>query len=104
MIEWKILSLKSKKIDGCVTQITYQCRITDDIDGGARKIGDISIGGDPSGEGFIPYDNIMEEDALGWLYEELGSLKESIEAEVEQKIIDRAQRRAVREYSTGTPW
>jgi hypothetical protein len=105
MADWKILSLKSKKEDGCIIEISYQCTISDPNGGGsARKIGQISISGTTDVEGFIPYDNVTESDALSWLYNALGDEKQNIEDEVALKVIERAQRRAARQYTNGTPW
>lgn len=105
MTEWKILNLRSKKENGCVDQISYQCTVSDSDSGlTARKIGVVSIEGDVNDEGFIPYNSIMESDALNWLFEELGSEKATIETETSLKVSERIAKRAAREYTTGTPW
>ena len=104
MANWKIVSLKSRKEDGVISQITYQC-VVENEGGSARKIGEISINiADANSEDFIPYDNVMESDVISWLYQELGSEKENIEAELALKIADRVQRRAAGQFNNGTPW
>ena len=101
---WTILNLKRNINDDLVTEITYQCRVTEG-NNSQRKIGNISIDGDASHPEFIAFENLTEEIILSWLTDELTEVKMTeISKNLENDIAESIARRVAITSKRGTPW
>jgi hypothetical protein len=100
---WRIINLKRQSSDDLVTNITYECKMTEGNDSN-RKIGNIDIVGDANDPNFIPFTDLTEETILVWLFNELGTGKDAIELELSTFITERVSKRAARVHKNGTPW
>ena len=98
---WKIYDLKRTITDNVVTKITYACE-SEFSGSGTRKIGELSITGNPSDEGFIDYENLTEGDVLGWVTGSIdtGAIETLCSSSIAQQIEARV---AVTEVN-GKPW
>ena len=98
---WKIYELKRTIADGVVNNITYACESNlDEIF--VREIGDVSITGSPSDEGFIEYDELTENIVLGWVQANVdqSAIETSLSASIARDVI---AKEAITE-ATGKPW
>jgi hypothetical protein len=98
---WKIYDLERLKADGVVTKVTYGCE-TNDGDFSARKIGEFTLTGAASDDGFIAYDDLSEGNVLGWVDSNVD--KAAIEAELVESINNNKLLIAAETTATGTPW
>ncbi len=98
---WSILNLKRTTSTGVVTEIKYQCQSEHDnmID---RQIERLIITGSTSDEGFIEYDNLTEENVLGWVNNLVDT--SSIETSLSSSIEDMLEVISQNTSSEGTPW
>ncbi len=98
---WSILNLKRTTSTGVVTEIKYQCQSEHDnmID---RQIEKLVITGSTSDEGFIEYDNLTEENVLGWVNNLVDT--SSIETSLSSSIEDMLEVISQNTSSEGTPW
>lgn len=98
---WSILNLKRVTSTGVVTEIKYQCQSEHDnmID---RQIEKLIITGSTSDEGFIEYDNLTEENVLGWVNNLADT--SSIETSLSSSIEDMLEVISQNTSSEGTPW
>ena len=98
---WSILNLKRTTSTGVVTEIKYQCQSEHDnmID---RQIERLIITGSTSDEGFIEYDNLTEENVLGWVNNLVDT--SSIETSLSSSIEDMLEVISQNHSSEGTPW
>jgi hypothetical protein len=103
MVNWKILDLKSQISDNLVVEVSYECRVTIDkfMD---RKIGRVTLTGDTTDVGFIPFNDLTEEITLNWVFDSLGDEKEEIESILTSNIDDNIAKRTARTHKNGTPW
>tara|TARA_Y100000114_G_scaffold156044_1_gene181822 strand:+ start:1500 stop:1844 length:345 start_codon:yes stop_codon:yes gene_type:complete len=98
---WKIYELRRTLSDGVVNEITFGCEselnsIT------ARKIEDLEISGSAGDPGFIPFDNLTENDVLGWIYSTVDT--SSIETLNSASIAQSISASAAITEGYGLPW
>lgn len=93
MATWKIVQLDRKTADGFVTTAHWTVTATDG-DFSASAYGSVGF----SGELTTPYDDLTEEQVLGWVWEQID--KAEIEVNLAAQI--NAQKNPV--SATGVPW
>ena len=100
---WAIPSMKRLTDDGVVVQATYifQAQEQNFIN---RKVGDMTFSGSVDEPGFIPYDQLTQDDVLGWVFTELGDQKAAIEAEITLATETQYSSSIANPYSNGVPW
>lgn len=99
---WKIYDLKRVIADGMVIQATYACESKEN-NSSTRYIGDIQLTtGSISDPGFISYDNLTEDNVLGWVTESIDTA--SIETENSASIARNILQRSKITKRNGTPW
>ncbi len=98
---WKIYDLKRTITDGVVTEITYACE--SQLSGsGTRKIGELEVVGSREDTDFIPYEDLTQDDVLGWVDSNVD--KTVFETENSASIALNIIARAAITESNGTPW
>ncbi len=98
---WKIYDLKRTIADGVVTEITYACE--SQLSGsGTRKIGELEVVGSMEDTDFIPYEDLTQDDVLGWVDSNVD--KTVFETENSASIASDIIARAAITESNGTPW
>jgi hypothetical protein len=100
---WKIAGMKRIDSTGLVVDVTY---IFNAEEGNVldRKVGSMTFSGSTNEPGFVPYEDLTEEIVLGWVYNELGSEKTTIENEVTERVQDRIDAQQNNPYKQGVPW
>jgi hypothetical protein len=100
---WKIAGMKRIDSTGLVVGVTY---IFNAEEGNVldRKVGSMTFSGSTNEPGFVPYEDLTEEIVLGWVYNELGSEKTTIENEVTERVQDRIDAQQNNPYKQGVPW
>jgi hypothetical protein len=101
---WQILDTKYQTADGLITTVTYNCmvQLEEHID---RKIGEITLTGDVSAEGFISYPNLTEEAIVGWVKNILGETEiTSIETTLQNNVTARKVIKDTQITKQGLPW
>ncbi len=98
---WKIYDLKRTIASGVVVKINYACESNFNSTS-TRKIGDLTITGSSSDEGFVEYDQLTENIVLGWVQANVdqSAIETSNSASIAQNIV---AKEAITE-STGKPW
>lgn len=99
---WKIYNLERIKSDGMVTEVTYACE-SELNQAGTREIKKIALTtGSASDSGFISYNNLSENNVLGWI---TGSIDtSSIESANSASIAIQINNLAAETTEEGTPW
>lgn len=84
-IKWRIIEIERMLDNDMVIKVTYACNVSSPnfMD---RKIGEITLEGDTSSEGFIPFEDLTEEIVITWVK---NMLTESGVQDIENKVIDR---------------
>lgn len=100
---WKIYDLKRTISTGVVDAITYACE-SEDSGHGAREIGYLTVTGNPSDEGFIPYDNLTEETVLAWVTGSADVDTTAIETLCSASIASSISASAAITEANGIPW
>jgi len=99
---WKILDLESLKSSGLVTKVSYQC----DAHKNSlytRRIGEIILTGSIDDEGYIEYDNLTQDNVLGWLDSKID--KSAIETSLSESIaLDEIEISSSIQTKIGVPW
>jgi len=98
---WKIYDLKRVTSNGLVTEVTYACESQQDFTA-TRKVGTLTLDGSPGEEGFIAFDNLTEEEVLGWVNSNIDEA--SIEVANSSSIATQIRNEALVTESNGTPW
>jgi len=80
---WSIPNLERKTADGFVFVCHWVCRATDG-DFSASSYGTAGFQQDPEPESFTPYEDLTEEQVLGWLFNSID--KDATEAALAAKI------------------
>lgn len=96
-ITWQILLLERELSDGGVYQVHWDCSAR--AEGlSARRYGAIAVIADPESPDFIAYDDLTENDCLGWVWAQVS--KDDTEAGVAAEL------EAIKNPTTGTgvPW
>lgn len=98
---WKIYDLKRTITDGVITEITYACE--SQLSGSStRKIGNLTVVGSADDADFIPYEDLTQDDVLGWVDSNVD--KTVFETENSASIASSIVARAAITESNGTPW
>ena len=82
-IVWSIPTLERHTADGFVYTAHWVCRATDG-DFSASSYGTAGFQQDPEAESFTPYEDLTEEQVLGWLWNSID--KDATEAALAAKI------------------
>tara|TARA_Y100000389_G_scaffold58694_1_gene54676 strand:- start:2762 stop:3073 length:312 start_codon:yes stop_codon:yes gene_type:complete len=99
---WKIYDLKRIIADGMVIQATYACESKEN-NASTRYVGDIELTtGSISDPGFITYDNLTQDNVLGWVAGSIDTA--SIETENSASIAKNILQRSKITKRNGTPW
>ena len=101
---WKIIDLKSRIADGLVIKVTYTCKVRlDDIL--ARIVGELELTGDSSDPGYIPFENLAEEDVLEWVKDSLGQTQiTAIETGLKNNVTAQKAQKDAETVTSGLPW
>lgn len=98
---WKIYDLKRTIIDGVITEITYACE-SNHNEVNTRTIGEVTIEGSASDADFINFDDLTQDDVLGWLDSIIS--KPTIETLNATTLNNRIAEQSAITESNGTPW
>ena len=98
---WKILDLKRTISNGVVNLVAYGC-FTEHEEERTRTIADLEVTGSVDDPGFISYDDLTQEDVLGWVDANVD--KAAIESQNEDKINPYIAQKAAVTEANGTPW
>ena len=97
-ITWSIPAMDSRTADGFVLTVHYDATATNE-EFSETIYGSVSL--PPDSELTVPYDEISEEIAVGWVKSTLGEEKvEEIETELGVRLAEQVTPTLV----TGTPW
>jgi len=95
---WSLPTLERQTADGFVFTAHWRCTASDG-DFSASSYGTAGFSQDPESESFIPYEDLTEEQVLGWVWAD-GVDKDATEAALAQKIEDQKNPTT----AAGTPW
>ena len=100
----KIANLKRKPTTGLVFEVTYVMNF--ELEGESdRKVGSVTLVGDPTSSTFVPYEELTEAIVLDWVKTTVGEEKiTEIATEAEARLEDRIEKKTNPEFLTGTPW
>lgn len=100
---WTIPSMKRITDDGLVVQATYifQAQEGNFIN---RKVGDMTFSGSVDEPGYIPYEDLTQDDVLGWVFTGLGDEKAAIELDITSATETQYSASIANPYSNGVPW
>ena len=100
---WTIPGMKHLTDDGLVVQATYifQAQEGNFIN---RKVGDMTFTGSVDEPGYIPYEDLTQDDVLGWVFTRLGDEKSAIEADVTLATETQYSASLNNPYSNGVRW
>ena len=101
---WKIIDLKSQIADGLVIKVTYTCKAQlDDLL--ARIVGELELTGDSSDPGYIPFEDLTEEDVLKWVKDSLGQTQiTAIETNLQNNVTAQKAQKDAETTRSGIPW
>ena len=96
-MNWLIVNLERNVADGGVIVAHWRC---DAVDGefSAGAYGSCGFTPDPDSEGYIPFDELTQDDVLGWVWGVED--KAEIEAKVQAKIDEQKSPKT----EAGVPW
>ena len=98
---WKIYDLKRTIAEGVVTEVTWACE-SESEGYSTRQLGNLTITGNASDEGFIPFEDLTEANVLSWVNANINQ-----DAISTQNADDIASMKAAAEAVTevqGLPW
>lgn len=98
---WQIINLTRTISDGVVNKIDYGC-FSEHEGESTRTISDLEITGSVDEPGFIAYEDLTENDVLGWVYSNVNQseIETANSASIAAQVIAKA---AITEAS-GIPW
>jgi hypothetical protein len=101
---WEIFDIEYQTTDGLVIDIGYRC--TAQLDTFiATSIGQLSLVGNSSAEGFIPYTDLTETIVMGWVTASLGEEKVvEIETTLQNKVNSHKAAKDAETVKSGLPW
>jgi hypothetical protein len=101
---WKVAQLKRTPTTGLVIDVTYIMNFN--LEGESdRKVGSVTLEGDPTDPNFIPFENLTEEVVLDWVKAAIGEVEvTAIEAQYEQILQEKIDKKNNPEFLVGTPW
>ena len=97
MITWSINQLERHTSDGGVITVHWGC-VAADQGVSINNYGSCGFSPDPSDPDFVPYDNLTQDEVLGWVYTQID--KASIEADVQACLNAKLNPTVV----AGVPW
>ena len=96
MITWTISEMQRKETDGFVIHVWYR---VDNVDGEYSSVATGECDYVQTGDTFVPYEDLEQDDVIGWVQESLGeNIVASIESGLNNQI---AAKKAV---VNGVPW
>lgn len=101
---WQIAGLKRNPSTDLVIEVTY---IMNFLHEGIsdRKVGVVTLTGDPTDPAFIPYEELTEEIVINWVKDDLGAEAISgIEASFLARLEAAVEKKNNPTFLTGTPW
>jgi hypothetical protein len=100
---WVIANMKRIEATGVVVDVTYIFNAEEEgiLD---RYVGSMTFSGNPSDPGFIPYEDLTQDDVLTWVFNDLGDRKAVIEADVTGRVQTKVDQKNNNPYSQGVPW
>jgi len=99
-LKWSVINMTRVVDDGFVIKVDWACSASSSNVKGAMYAGQTSYENDLNKGNFIPYDDLTEDIVLGWVYEDLGAEKTTIETTLTAKV--EAKKNPV--SATGVPW
>ena len=102
-IVWKVLQVERLVENGLIIKVTYSCNGKSE-NFRDRRVGIVELEGDPNSEGFIPYDDLQEEDVLLWVKSSLGDKYSETEDQVKDFIEKQEQEFSSKNTEEGLPW
>jgi len=101
---WKIFDMKRALSTGLITEIQCGC-VVEHEKGVEREFFQIELTGNPKSPGFIMYDDLTEEDVLGWINAEIGTEKiTEVEATLQARLSTRIYNMNNPTEAKGLPW
>lgn len=102
-VKWSVSDMKRNLIDGGVVEVRWSCVASAVTGESTIEGGKMMCIPDPATDGFITYENLIEETVLGWVKADLGAEKV---AEIESVRTTKVQAQIASKMSqaTGLPW
>tara|TARA_B110000977_G_C10967719_1_gene451099 strand:- start:181 stop:495 length:315 start_codon:yes stop_codon:yes gene_type:complete len=98
---WKVYDLNRTISDGVVIDVTYACESS--YDGFfTRTVGDFTMVGSPGEPGFIPYEDLTEDEVLVWVNNNVN--EPAIETSNSSSIAFMVSESAAITTENGIPW
>lgn len=106
---WSINNMKRMNSDGGVISINWSCEAKNDTSPfyKSSQRGELKCNYNASSEDFIPYENLTENDVLGWVYKSLvedGETANQAKIKIESKCTAKVQAKIDENTSAGVPW
>jgi hypothetical protein len=101
---WKIYNLEHEISNGLVIKVTYGF-IVDSEGFLNRRVGEITLTGDPTSPNFVAYEDLTEEIVINWVKSELGEeAVTEIETQVQSQVQAAIDAAAAKTTQEGLPW
>ena len=97
MVTWSINQLERHTSDGGVITAHWGC-VAADQGVSINHYGSCGFTPDPSAPDFVPYDQLTQDEVLGWVYTQID--KDAIEADVQARLDAKLNPTVV----AGVPW
>lgn len=87
---WTIKELERNVADGGVTVVHYGCDVSDGTES-IGAYGTISLTPDATADDFVPFENLTEEQVIGWVQDALGeetvaNIQTQLDAKLDEKL------------------
>ena len=100
---WSVLNMERKQADGAVFEVRWQCVAQNDAGPESAVYGGESkFEPDPSAPDYTPYEDLTQEQVLGWVWASDDCDKDEIEADRTAKV--EAQIAKNNADASGVPW
>jgi hypothetical protein len=101
---WQIIDTTSRKSDGLITKVLYECRLKSEDDR-VSSIGEITLTGDSTLSDFIPFSDLTEQTVIEWIKSSLGEDQvTAIETKLQNRISTRKAAKEAETEQKGLPW
>lgn len=100
-MKWTIENMKRQTETGLVVEVTYRV-VAKSGALIADHRGKVTLTGDPTAEGFVPFNQLTEAQVVGWVKASVDVA--TIEAGVQSSFDAKVQKVAQREVVSGLPW
>jgi hypothetical protein len=101
---WQIIDATSRKSDGLITKVLYECRLKSEDDR-VSSIGEITLTGDSTDPNFVSFSDLTEQTVIGWVKSSLGEDQvTAIETKLQTKISARKAAKEAETEQNGLPW